>query len=119
MLNMPSADDRKGSDSADRLGCVSPSYWAMQRAFNVCLLCEKMGHWIQECEEPHKACCRPFHQLQHDHPSFYMQECPFPQHQIGKRGGGKQKHDTSTEYPNKNQCQESFNNGVLATIDIT
>jgi hypothetical protein len=87
--NVPSAGSRKGSDSADRLGCVSPSYQAMQRAFNVCWLCEKAGHWIWECEEPHKACCRPFCQLWHDHPSFYMHECPFPWHQIGKWGGGK------------------------------
>jgi hypothetical protein len=81
--------------SSHRVGAMQ-AYRAEQRTFNLCRLCDKTGHWIRECKEPHTACYGPYCQVCRDHPGFYRQACLFPKRQVGKRGTGKCKHEADT-----------------------
>lgn len=98
---------------AGRLGCISADYRATQQAYNVCRLCERTGHWIKDCEEPHTACAPPYCDLRSDHPHFHMQECRFPRRPMGKRGSGKRKREGADEGPNKIRDQKNVAEAMI------
>jgi len=110
----PSSQPDEGAEHSvlDSLGCMSLSYQATQWAFNICRLCDGIGHWIRKCEEPHNACWGPFCWLRCDHPGFYFHKCQFLQQQIGKRGNGKCKQSIMAKSTDKVQCLETLKEGM-------
>jgi len=96
-------------------GCTSQDYQATQRAFNLCWLCNKIGHWICECEEPHTACRGPYCQVRRDHLGFHHQGCPFPKRQVGKRGAGKRKREVDDKFTDRPQDGEDMSIDPVAS----
>lgn len=91
-----------------RKGCATPEYRATQRVYNLCRLCQKRGHWMRECEEPHTSCRGPHCLLKKGHAGFDKQLCRFPRRQVGQRGLNKRKRDDSEEIeiPQKRRAGE-------------
>src|SRR5216683_3996784 len=88
-------------------GCTSSEYRATQRVYNVCRLCQKRGHWLRECKEPHSACKGPYCQLRKGHPSFDKQDCRFPKRQMGQRGLGKCKCEEDSDAPQQDFIKDN------------